>query len=91
MSDYATNMLTRVNTELPDLDPDLARLYTLLALTQGTATTLEDVHYAWAVWTTTTRGGRRSLVPFSELDSVTQELDRDYMSGIHRAAMVGSS
>lgn len=84
--DYASVMVERVNRELPDLDPALAQLYALLALTKATSTTLEDVHDAWAVWTATTRGHHRSLIPFAELTHEVQDLDREYMDGIHRAA-----
>jgi hypothetical protein len=73
--------------ELPGLDPVLANLYALLALTKGEETSLEDVHDAWAVWTATTRGVHRSLIPFAELSPEVQELDRKYVDGIHRAAL----
>jgi hypothetical protein len=85
-------MIDQINKEMlsvgSDLSSDLAGLYALLALTKGVETTLEDVHDAWAVWTATVRGrpDHRSLVPFDELDRETQEMDRIYMDGIHRAA-----
>jgi hypothetical protein len=84
--DYATGMVERINRELPGLDPALAQLYALLVLTKGTSTTLEDVHDAWAIWTATTRGHHRSLIPFAELTREVQDLDQEYMDGIHRAA-----
>jgi hypothetical protein len=83
---YATEMIHRVNRELPGNDPALVHLYALLALTKGTDTTLEDVHHAWCIWTATTRGEHRSLIPFAELSHDVQELDSEYMDGIHRAA-----
>lgn len=82
---YAAEMLERVNRELPGLKPELAQLYTLLALTKGPATTLEDVHDAWSIWVATTRGAHKSLIPFAELAYEVQELDRKYVDGIHRA------
>jgi len=89
MTDYATAMVKQINDELPGLDPELVQLYALLALTKGHKTTLEDVHDAWAVWTATTRNrtDHPSLIPFSDLAVDVQELDRKYMSGIHRAAV----
>lgn len=82
---YVQDAIDAVNAELPDLDPELARLYALLALTTGITTSLEDVHDAWAVWRDRTDPGHRSIVPFGRLTSETQELDRPYMEGILRA------
>ena len=86
VENYASEVITWINVELPGLKPSLAQLYALLALVKGTDTTLEDVHDAWAVWTAATRGDHRSLIPFAELSHEVQELDREYMDGIHRAA-----
>jgi hypothetical protein len=83
---YASKMIDAINYELPGLTPELAQLYSLLALVKGAETTLEDVHNAWAIWTTVVRGQHKSLIPFAELTSAIQELDREYMEGIHRAA-----
>lgn len=87
VQNYAASMITRIERELPGLDPTLANLYALLALTKGEETSLEDVHDAWAIWTATTRGTHRSLIPFAELSPEVQELDRKYVDGIHRAAL----
>lgn len=89
-SNYVSAVINKVNNELPGLDPELAQLYALLALVKGDATSLEDVHDAWAVWTAATRGSHRSLLPFTELTTDVQELDREYMNGIHRAANCAS-
>jgi hypothetical protein len=88
---YITAMVGRINEELPDLEPQLAGLYALLALTKGTSTTLRDVHDAWGVWMATVRGrlDHPALVPFDELATDVQELDRSYMTGIHNAASSG--
>lgn len=66
-------------------DPDMGlyRLYALLALTTGKATTLENVHDAWSAWRAATRPDHRSLVPFGLLPVDVQELDRKYMEAIH--------
>jgi hypothetical protein len=68
---------------LPDCDLPLVDLYTLLALTKGVNTTLEDVHDAWAVWRNVTKPDHKSLVAFQNLSKEVQELDRPYMEAIH--------
>lgn len=82
---YASRMRCLVQRELPYLEPLLLDLYTLLALTRGTETTLKDVHDAWSVWRTHTRPDHQSLIPFGELTPAVQELDRKYMQAIHDA------
>jgi hypothetical protein len=83
---YAARALDVLAQELPGEDPALLALYTLLMLTKGTSTTLEDVHEAWSVWRLDTRPDHPSLIPFAELPGDVQELDRPYMEAIHRAA-----
>lgn len=85
---YVDAMLDRIWEEYPRLDKGLAELYALLALVKGRETSLEDVHDAWSVWRHRTLPNHRSLVPFDELASDVQELDRPYMEAIHRAAAV---
>lgn len=89
-TNYVGAILARLADLLPDLDPDLAQLYALLALTLGDGTSLEDVHDAWAVWRNTTRPDHKSLVPFGELTLAVQELDRTYMDAIHEASQVSA-
>ena len=87
MTDYASDALSIVDSEMPSPIPDdLLRLYTLLVLVKGVNTSLEDVHDAWAVWRQTTNVTHRSLVPFDQLTQEVQELDRPYVEAIHRAA-----
>ncbi len=83
---YVQAVLDRLNQASPGLDPDLAQLYALLALVKGVDTTLEDVHDAWALWRNATNPQHKSLVPFDELTLEVQELDREYMDAIHKAA-----
>jgi hypothetical protein len=83
---YAQAVIDHLDESIPGNDPDLLRLYALLALTKGQQTTLEDVHDAWALWRNTTRPDHPSLVPFDQLDPHVQELDRKYMQAIHAAA-----
>ena len=84
---YVGEILDRINAELPDLEPDLAQLYALLALTRGQATTLQDVHDAWSVWRHQDKPDHAALLPFDRLAPEVQELDRKYRDGIHRAAL----
>jgi hypothetical protein len=83
---YVQTVLNLLHAKLLDLDPDLARLYALLALTKGMDTSMEDVHDAWALWRNTTNPDHRSLIPFAELADEEQELDREYAVAIHAAA-----
>lgn len=85
-TNYVSDVRNRLQADLSDLDPALADLYTLLALVRGRATTLADVHDAWAVWRNCTKPGHPDLVPFSELTEPVQERDRPYMEAIRRAA-----
>ena len=68
------------------LTPDLQQLYVLLVLTSGTATTLADVHDAWACARAITRPDHRDLVPFEQLTADVAEWDRPFMVAIHTAA-----
>lgn len=87
---YVQTVLDRINVELPGLEPELAQLYALLALTRGTDTSLREVHDAWALWRNTTDPAHRSLVPFVDLSPEVQDLDRQYQQGIHAAASVSA-
>jgi hypothetical protein len=69
------------------LDDDLAELYALLLFSKGIATTLEDVHNAWAIWQNVSRPTHKSLIPFKDLTLEVQELDRKYMEAIHKVAL----
>ena len=60
----------------------LVELYLLLVFVRQDATSLEDVHDAWSVWTSVRRPGHRSLVPFAELSREVQDLDEPYRAAI---------
>lgn len=86
MPNYVERVRNGLADLLPDLPQDLLDLYTLLALVNGEACTLEDVHDAWAIWRNNTNSKHKSLIPFDELTIEVQELDRKYMEAIHQAA-----
>lgn len=86
MLTYVSDARAVLSDGLPGLDGQLLDLYTLLALTTGEKTTLEDVHDAWSVWRSQTQPDHRSIIPFSELTPEVQELDREYMEAIHETA-----
>lgn len=64
----------------------LLDLYTVLVLIRGESTTLEHVHDAWSVWMSRTRPDHRSIIPFDELTTEVQEMDRKYAEAIQEAA-----
>lgn len=67
-------------------DRVLYRIYAVLALAKGEATTMEDVHDAWAAWTAEDRPDHESLIRFDKLRPDIQEMDRLYMDAIHDVA-----
>jgi hypothetical protein len=81
---YVQDAINAVEAELPGLDPDLARLYALLALTTGTRTTPRHVHDAWALHA---RPDHPCVVPASLLSAAELDKDRPFADGIRRAAL----
>ena len=68
MQTYIDAARELLEEELPN-EPDALRdMYLLLVLTLGESTTTEDVHDAWAVWSSRANPGHNSLVPFSRLE-----------------------
>jgi hypothetical protein len=84
---YVRPVVTKLEELLPDCEPDLIRLYALLAVTLGTTAVEEDVHAAWAVWCDATNPRHRSLVPFADLTPEVQQLDTPYVRAIRAAAL----
>lgn len=84
---YVDDVLNAMTQELPNLDPELTRLYALLVLLAGERVSCEDVHDAWAIWQSTTDPGHRSIVPFDELAKDVQDLDILYRDAIIRVAV----
>jgi hypothetical protein len=87
MPNYIERTKARLVKELgKELPSELLDLYTLLVLVKGDAVTLEDVHDAWAVWASPIQPEHRSIIPFAELSTEIQELDRTYAEAIARTA-----
>jgi hypothetical protein len=87
---YVQQVTSLLAQHLPGCDPELLALYTLLALSRGTRTSLKDVHDAWAVWRNATNPAHRSLLTFNDLAAEVQELDCKYMEAIHEATQAVS-
>lgn len=82
--DKITERLAELLPECPDRQ--ILRHYTLLVLSKGANTTMEDVHDAWTAWMVTVRPDHKSLIPFNELPSEIQEYDREKTEIIHKVA-----
>ncbi|MCC6497086.1 MAG: hypothetical protein IT193_12615 [Propionibacteriaceae bacterium] len=70
---------------------DLYRLYALLVLVKGEATTPADVHNAWSVWMLPQDPTHSSLRPFGQLDENTKQEDLPFVDAIHEVARSLSS
>lgn len=79
---YIQQVVKDLGRELPGLAPELLDLYSLLVLVKGDDTTLEDVHDARAIWTNRIRPAHHSIIPFEDLTTEVQELDRKYADAI---------
>lgn len=69
-----------------DDDLSLYRIYAVLALAKGRATTAEDVHDAWSAWRVANFPEHRSIVPFDQLPEHVQRYDDEYVAAIHAVA-----
>lgn len=76
--------ILKFELEDEDLEEEYIEYYTLLALTKGKDTNLEDVHDAWVM--IEEDADHESSIPFEDLDEETQELDRPYVDAIHSVA-----
>jgi hypothetical protein len=85
-SNYVAATIAELTETLPDCEPDLIRLYALLALTSGKFTTEREVHDAWAIWRHATNPNHPALIPFDDLSATTQALDTPYAEAIRAAA-----
>lgn len=73
--------------ELPKEGLDyLFDIYALLALSKGTAVTIEDVHNAWSTWATAYDPSNKSLAPFDKLTDEVKQLDEPFRAVISKVA-----
>lgn len=92
---YIDRMAAEVRARVPpDQLPDgdtapLFRLYAVLALAKGQATTAEDVHNAWSAWMAGTDPEHESIVPFAALSSDVRREDEAFVRAIHAASGFG--
>lgn len=64
----------------------LYRLYALLAMGKGSATTLADVHNAWSVWMLEQDPSHPAIIEFSRLGKMKQLEDRPFLEAIKAAS-----
>lgn len=85
LSNYVSETKTLLRQQISkehDVEEKLLDLYTLLVLTLGEECTLENVHDAWAVYTSNERPEHSSLIPFQDLKEEIQEYDRPFQEAI---------
>ena len=83
---YVSEVMDAIAEETGFTDAFRLRLYALLALAKGADTTPEDVHGAWVLWMVERNSRHRLLVPFDQLPSGVQELERSTVEAIHKVA-----
>ncbi|MGH3633115.1 MAG: DUF7701 domain-containing protein [Mycobacterium sp.] len=66
-------------------------MYAVLKRVKGEAVSRSDVHDAWCAWKQQWTRWHHALVPFAELDEVTQNADSPYVHAIRAAARVRAS
>lgn len=64
----------------------LYRIYAVLALAKGTATTMTDVHDAWSAFMAGLDPHHRALIPFADLGAAVQSMDWPFVEAIHHVA-----
>ncbi|MGW8535776.1 DUF7701 domain-containing protein [Rhodococcus qingshengii] len=60
----------------------LYRLYALLAMSKGSATTLTDVHNAWSIWMLEQEPCHPAIREFSHLEKTKQTEDEPFLEAI---------
>lgn len=87
INNYVHNAFTRLDNQLGrEQNPALIEFYTILALTKGSETTMQDVHDAWSLHTSIDSPDHPSIRPFDHLPESIQEMDRRFMEAIHEVA-----
>lgn len=87
----ATDIYREMREEGEPPQPDAAdmplyRIYAVLALTTGTATTGAQVHDAWSAWQSGIMPEHRSIVEYDLLTPQVQALDEPYALAIRKVA-----
>jgi hypothetical protein len=89
---YLDDIAEQIRNEAsPDGRPDeetkaLFRIYAVLALTTGQATTPENVHDAWAAWMLGKDPHHAAIRPFADLAADVQQRDRPFAEAIRTVA-----
>lgn len=83
---YIDQVAAAIGELVGDCPVDLLRLYAVLALTTGDATSREHVHDAWAAWRVATNPDHAALVPYDDLGAEVQALDEPYAAAIREVA-----
>jgi len=64
----------------------LFRLYAVLVLVKGEATTAADVHDAWSAWKAERDPQNAHIRPFGELEKATRDADEPFAAAIREVA-----
>lgn len=87
MGNYVQRAQDDLRELLPDCEPELIRLYSLLALSNfPEEISTQDVHNAWAVWANRATINHPALVPFWELTFTVQRTYQAYRNAIREAS-----
>jgi hypothetical protein len=88
LDDIGAEISAKLSPEdLPEGDiAPLMRLYAVLALAKGCATTDEDVHNAWVAWMAAIDPTHDALRPFADLDRETRREDAPFLHAIKSVA-----
>lgn len=72
--------------DIPPHSDELFLNYAALAISKGRHVDLEDIHDAWVAWMTPKNPEHPALVPFKELETVTQNKDAPYLHAVRLVA-----
>lgn len=74
------------DSQPPDSDLPLYRVYAVLLLAKGREVVAEDVHNAWAAWASDHDPDSQHLKPFKELSLSVQRKDEPFVDAIRQVA-----
>jgi hypothetical protein len=87
IDDVASDIRSRLSDDqIPSDSDELFRLYAVLSLSRGITVTDADVHAGWVAWASTRERDHPSLVPYAELPSDAQMIDRPHRDAIRAVA-----